>query len=175
MISWFDFCRNYRLLRPSGVLSYQSIKRVRPLFPILERTEHCSGLTFGLGPASYDVRINDDLVVEPNKFYLASTIEYMTFPDDVCATVQDKSTWARKGMVLQNTHIDPGFCGGLTIEISHHGTDVITLKAGTPIAQIKFEWLDEVTSMPYKGKYQNQKVEAQDAIFGDKGRDKENE
>jgi dCTP deaminase len=167
MINWFEYRRKsqFTWIRPSGVLSYQSIRRVKPLYPLVERTNHKSGTTFGLGPASYDVRIRDNLVVEPNKFYLASTLEYMIFPNDICGTVQDKSTWARKGLVLQNTHIDPGFIGGLTLEITHHGLDCIVLEAGTPIAQIKFEWLDEITLLPYKGKYQFQKAEAQEPIF----------
>ena len=151
---------------PSGVLSYQSIKRIAPLKPIVERTVHTTGLTYGLGPCSYDIRIAQDISVEPNKCYLVSSIEEFNMPWNICGTIQDKSTWARKFLVFQNTHVDPGFTGYITLEATYHGTDSFLIKAGTPIAQVKFEWLDEPTKYPYSGKYQNQKQAPQEAIFG---------
>lgn len=152
--------RRLPLLRPHGVLSYQSIKAVRPINPIVERTVHKqSGLTYGLGPCSYDIRTAQGIEVRPGGAYLVAAIEEINLPDDICAVVQDKSTWARRFLVVQNTHIDPGFFGsGLTLELTYHGFDKFFIAAGTPIAQLKFEWLDEPTRRPYTGKYTKQPV-----------------
>lgn len=159
--------RRIPLLHPHGVLSYQSIRKVRPVSPMVERTvDPVSGLTYGLGPSTYDVRLRQTIDVEPGGCYLVSAIEEMNFPDDICATVHDKSSWARLFLVVQNTHIDPGFWGsGLTMELTYHGQRSFRIVAGTPIAQLKFEWLDERTRMPYRGKYLGQTTEPQTAIL----------
>ena len=65
------------------------------------------GLTFGLGPAGYDVRIAETVFLwKPLSLRLASTIEKFNMPNDVLATVTDKSTWARRGIFVQNTVIE---------------------------------------------------------------------
>lgn len=76
-------------------------------------------------------------------------------PDDVVGIVHDKSTLARRGLALQNTVIEPGWRGFLTLEISNHGTEPVTLTAGTPIAQVLFHRLDHLAANPYNGKYQD--------------------
>jgi dCTP deaminase len=153
------------LVRPKGVLSYQSIKYIRPVYPFCERTVHESGTTYGCGPASYDIRIAQDILVEPGRHYIVSAVERFLMPDDVSATVHDKSTWARELLVAQNTLIDPGFKGGLTIELSAHGARTFEIMAGTPIVQIQFGWLDETTDRPYRGKYYDQTEEPQPPIY----------
>ena len=70
--------------------------------------------------------------------------------------VHDKSTWARQGLSVQNTVIEPGWRGYLTIEIALHLDDILIVSEGTAIAQIIFEFLNEETDQPYEGKYQNQ-------------------
>ena len=155
----------FTFLRPSGVLSYQSIKYISPVSPIEERTYHENGMTYGLGPCSYDLRVAQDIEIVPGSFNLLSTIESIELPWDICATIQDKSTWARCGLVFQNTHVDPGFKGeSLTLEATMHGSEIIHLTSGMPICQIKFEWLDEPTTKPYGGRYQNQGKQPQTAI-----------
>ncbi len=159
--------RKIGIFRPHGILSYQSILKLKPIHPIFDRSIHeSSGLSWGLGPCSYDVRVAQRVKVEPGGSYLLSTIESFNLPDDICGTVMDKSTWARKFFVFQNTHIDPGFWGdSLTIEATMHGNETFIIEAGTPIAQVKFEWLDQPTSYPYKGRYQGQSSKPQMAIF----------
>jgi dCTP deaminase len=137
------------------VLSAQTLRRVKPIKPFMERTA-AHGMTFGLSACGYDVRIAENFVAWPSSFNLASTIEQFEMPDDCCAMVMDKSTWARRGICVQNTIIEPGWNGYLTLEITNHHWWPVRLIAGMPIAQIVFHKLDEPTEMPYRGKYQNQ-------------------
>lgn len=126
------------------------------------------GLTFGLSACGYDVRIAENLTMWPMRFVLASTIEHFKMPNDVCARVLDKSSWARQGICVQNTFIEPGWEGYLTLEITNHRWGFKSIKAGMPIAQIVFETLDKVTETPYRGKYQHQARGAQPARLVDK-------
>src|SRR5262245_50368461 len=142
------------------ILSHQSIRAAMPLAPMVEKG-HRSGLSFGLASASYDVCIDQSLLLWPGRFTLASTMEVFDMPHDLAAVVHDKSTWARRGVCVQNTFIDPGFEGWLTLEITNHSWRFWRLKPGDPIAQIVFHRLDAPTKLPYRGKYQNQKRGAQ--------------
>lgn len=158
------------------ILSAQSIRdRCRLRFPLLpvpdgwrpmlqpfvERTVHeASGTTYGLGPCTYDVRVREAVTMRPGDFKLCSTIEEFCMPLDVCATVMDKSSLVRLGLTVQNTHLDPGWRGYLTLELANIGHGEIRLAPCQPIAQIKFEMLDHVTELPYRGKYQNQDATA---------------
>ncbi|MGQ3671808.1 dCTP deaminase [Xanthobacter sp. TB0136] len=132
--------------------------------PFYERTV-AHGMTFGLGPAGYDVRIAETLILEPGGFSLASTIEHFDIPADLIAFVHDKSTWARLGLALQNTVAEPGWHGFLTLELTNHSAAPIQILAGMPIAQIIFHELTGVTAFPYAGKYQDQAPGAQPAIL----------
>lgn len=128
----------------------------RPMVdPFYERTV-ANGMTFGLGPAGYDVRIKQRLTLMRGEFALASTVERFAVPTDVLAKVADKSSWARRGLAVQNTIIEPGWTGWLTLELTNHGHAPIDIEAGAPIAQIIFHQLLEPTEIHYSGKYQNQ-------------------
>ena len=85
-------------------------------------------------------------------------------PDDLVAFVHDKSSWARRGLSLFNTVIEPGWRGFLTLELVNHSDEMLMVCAGDPIAQIVFMRMEEPTEKPYTGKYQNQKRGPQDAI-----------
>ena len=151
------------------VLSAQSIRKRGIFEPFHERTVS-HGMTFGLGPSGYDVRIAEDVTLSnsvygPFRFTLASTIEHFTMPIDCVGYVKDKSTWARRGVLVQNTVLEAGWIGVLTLELSYEGDGQIHIPAGSPIAQIVFHMLDEPTEMPYNGKYQHQKAGPQPAIM----------
>ncbi len=87
---------------------------------------------------------------------LASTIERFKMPNNLVGIVHDKSTWARRGIAVQNTVIEPGWEGWLTLELTNHGPEPVLLKRGMGISQILFHLLDEPTEIPYEGKYQDQ-------------------
>ena len=163
-----------------SVLSHQSIKKADILRPFCERTIYeDTNLSYGCSAASYDIRLAEDIYLHEGLVTLASALEHFTMPDNVCGVVHDKSSLARAGILVQNTFIDPGWKGYLTLEITYHllhswkrGDEQITqgrqldnkklyLGAGTPIAQIVFHYLDEQTEQPYSGQYQNQKTGAQ--------------
>lgn len=123
--------------------------------PFTERaTIH--GRSYGLSSCGYDVRLAQDMWLWPFWGRLASTIECFTMPNDLCAEVKDKSTNARLFVLVQNTVIEPGWSGYLTLELTRFKPWPIKLKRGTPIAQIMFKKLDHPTDQPYEGKYQNQ-------------------
>jgi len=144
------------------ILSGKTIQQLQIMHPFYGRTRH-EGLTFGCGPAGYDVRvefdeegIQDAVQLLPGQFLLASTIERFVMPNDVIAIVHDKSTWARLGLACQNTVIEPGWQGWLTLELTNHGVNPLYIKRGMPIAQVIFHFVDSKT-VGYEGKYQDQK------------------
>lgn len=141
------------------ILSAQSIRRRTGIItPFFERTI-VHGMTFGLSSCGYDVRLAQSFLLgvgEGAGFALASTIEHFDMPTNIVGRVHDKSTWARRGLAVQNTIIEPGWRGHLTLELSNNGSEQLMLHEGMPIAQIIFELLDEPTHQPYQGKYQDQ-------------------
>ena len=151
------------------ILSAQSI-RLRMNNPNLPRIKPFSeskqalGMSYGLSHAGYDIRLGsfgsssfvESWNLEPGDFILVSSLEWMSIPDDIIGRVHDKSTLARHGLALQNTILEPGWFGHITLEISNHSQNHYWLRKGQPIAQVIFELLDQPTERPYKGKYQNQ-------------------
>lgn len=144
------------------ILSAQSIRSANIIRPFHDRTI-VNGMSYGLGPNGYDVRIAQTLIINPKECELASTIEHFDMPDDVMARVADKSTWARRFLSVFNTTIDAGWNGYLTLEIINHSNRPIVLEYGDPIAKIIFERLDRPTFQAYSGIYQGQKPGAQPA------------
>jgi dCTP deaminase len=120
-------------------------------------------MSFGLSHAGYDVRIAETMWLMPGMFSLASTVEEFAMPTDLVAFVHDKSSWARRGLSLFNTVIEPGWHGYLTLEMVNNSTDPIRLSSGDPIAQIIFMRMEEPAEKPYSGKYQNQAAGPQGA------------
>ena len=145
------------------ILPAQTIRKIKPILPFNERTVH-NGMSYGLSHAGYDVRIAQACFLSPNAFCLASTMEEFFMPTDLVAFVHDKSSWARRGLSLFNTVIEPGWRGFLTLELVNHSTDPIRLLSGSPIAQIIFMRMEEPAEKPYAGKYQDQKRGPQEAI-----------
>lgn len=143
------------------ILSGQTIRQLAlnadaPMItPFNERTRF-EGMTFGLGPSGYDVRIRQRMVLRAQSFELASIVEHLHMPNDILATVNDKSSWARRGLSLFNTVIEPGWRGWLTIELTNTSLYPIIIPEGAPIAQILFQRLDAPAETPYDGKYQDQ-------------------
>lgn len=122
------------------------------------------GVSHGLGEAGYDIRIKQKIrFVRGNisnrikRFQLASAIEEFDMPDDLVGIVHDKSTWARKGLSVFNTVIEPGWKGFLTLELVYHGDEELIIPAGAGIAQVIFH--QTFCKANYTGKYQFQEDE----------------
>lgn len=120
------------------------------------------GVSFGLSEAGYDIRLRQDVefYINPwtkaiqDRFILASAIEEFQMPDDLVGIVHDKSTWARRGLSVFNTVIEPGWNGFLTLELVYHGNGQLIIPAGAGIAQVIFHRTE--CKAQYSGKYQNQ-------------------
>ena len=167
------------------ILSGQTIRKLCSTWPPMiqpfeERTEvEVDGkkFTYGLGPAGLDVRVEFDAIgavgslnIPRDGFALASTIERFEMPNDVMGVVHDKSSLARKGLAVQNTVIEPGWRGFLTMEVSNHSAKYwfdpllrlfgfrcgIVLSKGDAIAQVLFHFTDKPVEQGYAGKYQDQ-------------------
>ena len=95
------------------------------------------------------------------RFTLASAIEEFDMPDCLVGIVHDKSTWARKGLSVFNTVIEPGFKGGLTLELVYHGNTELIIPAGSGIAQVLFHKISRPAR--YEGKYQGQSSDPEPA------------
>lgn len=133
----------------------RKIYDARPLTPMSAMKLRENGVTYGMSEAGYDIRIKQDITLHPLKrFSLASTIERFQMPDNLVAIVHDKSTWARRGLSVFNTVIEPGWHGWLTLELIYHGWKPLRIKAGSGIAQAIFHEIIEPKS--YTGRYQGQ-------------------
>jgi dCTP deaminase len=97
----------------------------------------------------------DYMILYPGEFVLAHTMEYISMPKDVSGWVKDKSTNARCGLAVQNTVLEPGWKGQITLEVTNHGPVPIQLLAGAGIAQVQFIRCVPCQT-PYEGKYQHQ-------------------
>lgn len=113
-------------------------------------------------PDTYDVTAEFDALgalpgrwLRPGEFVLASTIEKFNMPDGITAKVEDKSSWARRGISVFNTRIKPGWRGYLTLEIRNVSTEAVYINRGDRIAQVAFERMEAPTA-GYVGKYQDQ-------------------
>lgn len=126
-----------------------------PLTPMRHTKAREHGVSFGLSEAGYDIRINQDVTLHPFKrFSLASTFEYFDVPRNLVGVVHDKSTWARRGLSVFNTVIEPAWRGWLTLELVYHGWGVLRIPAGAGIAQVLFHEITDRAA--YTGKYQDQ-------------------
>lgn len=145
------------------ILSAQTIRKRGLVTPFLERATFNS-MTFGLSANGYDIRIAETVLIAPGAFVLASSIERFDMPTDIAAIIHDKSSWARRGVAVQNTVLEAGWRGYLTLELSYHGlAPSIIIEAGSPIAQAVFHPLDFPTEQAYNGQYQDQEPGPQGA------------
>lgn len=139
------------------IVNGKALLEAAPIANMLVQKEHNGLVSHGLSEAGYDIRIKQDVVFIPEslgRFVLASTVDEFQMPDDLVGVVHDKSTWARQGLSVLNTVIEPGWHGFLTLELVYHGSGRLFIPAGSGIAQVIFSRLEEPRA--YAGKYQNQ-------------------
>lgn len=85
------------------------------------------------------VRFNDTFVLHPGQFVIGVTLEWMKLPHDLSAYVTGKSSWGRRGLIIETAAgIHPGFTGCLTLEFANVGAAPIELKPGMQICQVFF-------------------------------------
>ncbi|MCX5659824.1 MAG: dCTP deaminase [Planctomycetota bacterium] len=101
----------------------------------------------------------DHVIIPPNSFALAETVETFTIPRDVLAICVGKSTYARCGIIVNVTPLEPEWRGKVTIEISNTTPLPAKIYANEGIAQMVFLKADRICAVSYadkKGKYQDQ-------------------
>jgi dCTP deaminase len=150
-----------------GVSSYGYDVRVGTRFKIF--TNATSGGTAIVDPKAFsnDLFITidtaetgrDHIVIPPNSFALAETVEVIEVPRDVLAICVGKSTYARCGIIVNVTPLEPEWRGKVTIEISNTTPLPAKIYANEGIAQMIFLKADRPCSVSYAdkgGKYQDQ-------------------
>jgi dCTP deaminase len=147
------------------------------------------GISYGLSSYGYDIRVADEfkiftnvnssiidpknfttdsfvdvkaksILVPPNSFALARSVEYFKIPRDVITICLGKSTYARCGIIVNVTPFEPEWEGHATLEISNTTPLPAKIYANEGIAQIIFLGSNEICRVSYKdkkGKYQGQR------------------
>jgi len=167
------------------VVNGQALLKAAPIKNMLPEKIREHGVSHGLGEVGYDIRLKQNVNFYPGKhshvdvitntgrqgfeifdgcFALASAIEEFQMPTNLVGIVHDKSTWARRGLSVFNTVIEPGWFGHLTLELVYHGSNELHLPAGCGIAQVIFHQL--AVPAHYEGKYQNQEDRPVEAKHG---------
>ena len=164
------------------------VARYRMLEPFEENLKRNGVISYGLSSMGYDIRVTDEYkiftnvkqavvdpkqfnpdsfidfkgatcVIPPNSFALARTVEFFRIPRTVLGICLGKSSYARCGIVVNITPLEPGWEGHLTIEISNTTPLPARVYSFEGIAQVLFleaGTAPDVTYADRKGKYQGQ-------------------
>lgn len=99
------------------------------------------------------------VIIPAGGYVLGTSLEYFRMPSDVMATCLGKSTYARIGISINVTPLEPGWKGTLTIEIENANPGPACVYVGEGIAQLLFFKLPRTPQKTYdkrSGRYQNQ-------------------
>ena len=100
-----------------------------------------------------------ECIIPPNSFALASTIEYFKIPNDILVICLGKSTYARCGIIVNVTPLEPGWEGCVTLEFSNTTPLPAKIYANEGVAQFVFIKGNEKPDITYadrNGKYMKQ-------------------
>ena len=133
-----EAARKYLELSEAKIVPVDDIDKLRRAVHIEEasflatRPERLSKYQF--------VPFGDRFILHPGQFVLGITFEWLRFPQDLAGFVTGKSSWGRRGLIIETAAgIHPGFCGCLTLEIGNVGPVPIPLIPGMEICQVFFE------------------------------------
>lgn len=171
-----------------GVLADWQIEKEVVIRPFADGSSRPGVVSYGVSSYGYDVRVGrkfkvftnvygaiidpkhfaaaafvdieaDYCIIPPNSFALAETVEYFEIPRDILAICMGKSTYARCGIIVNVTPLEPEWRGKITMEISNTTPLPAKIYANEGLAQILFLRADQVCKTSYadkKGKYQDQ-------------------
>jgi dCTP deaminase len=111
-------------------------------------------------PLSFVDIKRDHCIIPPHSFALAATVEYFRIPKDILVVCVGKSTYARCGIIVNVTPLEPEWCGYLTLEISNTTPLPAKIYSNEGLAQLLFfqgDQTPEVTYASRAGKYQDQR------------------
>lgn len=143
-----------------GVSSYGYDIRVADEFKIFINVNNLVIDPKKLDPKSFIDFKGDICIIPPNSFVLGRSVEYLKIPRDILAICLGKSTYARCGIIINVTPLEPEWEGYITIEISNTAPLPAKIYANEGIAQLLFLQASEICEISYAdkaGKYQAQK------------------
>ena len=156
--------------------------------PFVAEQKRNKNISYGLSSFGYDARVSDEFkiftdvdsaivdpknfsqnsfvsrkskecIIPPNSFVLASTVEYFKIPDDILVICLGKSTYARCGIIVNVTPLEPGWEGHVTLEFSNTTPLPAKIYANEGAAQFIFLQGNEKPHTTYdkrNGKYMKQ-------------------
>ena len=164
-------------------------KEEEMISPFEEKQVRGNSISYGLSSFGYDARVSDEFkiftnvnseivdpknfkssnfitknssecIIPPNSFVLARTVEYFKIPKNVLVICLGKSTYARCGIIVNVTPLEPGWEGHVTLEFSNTTPLPAKIYANEGVAQFVFIKGNEDPLVSYadrNGKYQGQK------------------
>jgi dCTP deaminase len=142
-----------------GLSSYGYDARIADEFKIFTNINHTIVDPKEFDPRSFVDFKGDECIIPPNSFALARTVESFRIPRDVIVVCVGKSTYARCGIIVNVTPLEPEWEGIVTLEVSNTTPLPARIYANEGIAQFLFFAGDEPCETSYadkKGKYQSQ-------------------
>ena len=157
--------------------------------PFVSKQKRKNNISYGLSSFGYDARVSNEFkiftnvnsgtvdpknfkqssfvtkraktcIIPPNSFVLASTVEYFKIPEDILVICLGKSTYARCGIIVNVTPLEPGWEGHVTLEFSNTTPLPAKIYANEGAAQfifLKGKERPEITYSDRKGKYMKQR------------------
>jgi len=154
--------------------------------PFVEELVSSGVISYGLSSYGYDFRLSDEflvplrgkkpfdpksettafrfkrakrMIIGPGWYVLGKSLEYFRIPKNVIGICVGKSTYARSGIMVNITPLEPGWEGYITVAISNLSQRKVILHAGEGIAQVLFFEGEEpfVSYADRKGKYHESK------------------
>ena len=140
--------------------------RLGDTFSIVE--DSSSGIITMDRQIQYKTIQTETYLLLPGQFVLATTMEYISLPDNLTAFVEGRSSLGRMGLFIQNAGwVDPGFQGEITLELFNANRCAIELTSGRRVGQLVFARMDASAIQPYNGKYQGQRGATGSRVFLD--------
>ena len=138
------------------IINQDKLYDAKPMCPMYGIKLRSHGVSYGMSHGGYDVRIKQTITLHPfRRFRLASTIERFDMPTNMIGIVHDKSSHIRRGLMVGNSVVEPGWKGWLTLELFYFGLMPLRIPAGAGIAQVIFHQI-AVPASYAGGKYDNQ-------------------
>jgi dCTP deaminase len=93
---------------------------------------------------------DDFFMIQPRQFVLGVTAETINMPAHLVGKVDGRSSWARKGLIVENAgFIDPGFSGQITLELYNISSEPLQLPVGARICQMSVQTMTGPAELPY--------------------------
>ena len=142
-----------------GLSSYGYDARVAPEFKIFTNVDSATVDPKNFNPNGFVDRNTDVCIIPPNSFALARTVEYFKIPRDTLVICLGKSTYARCGIIVNVTPLEPEWEGHVTLEFSNTTPLPAKIYANEGACQFIFLKADSVCETSYAdraGKYMGQ-------------------